>query len=461
MVLAQTEAVLADGATERTATAPRFVQLPTDTERTPAVGFEAAASASVRLSLPEGGLGPLKQAELLGAVFALLYRYTLQTNIPLDIYARSGAGEKPIPLDLDVDPDSPVSSVIDRVGVALAAPTARRVRAADVSSNIAVTFASALSSAVDRVREVGSSVSSTSGTYDVHFVLSQSQDETILVLAYNARLILSSTVTRLLEGYIVLLGAVLRDRTTAIESLRLLSSEDIRALTVVQDSGVASDPPVPIHRLFEAMAKKQPAALAAWCDGQRVSYAELDEQSNRLASYLVAGGVGPEVPVAVCVRPSIQVLVAMLAIWKSRGIYLPLDPTHPEALIGRMLDEAQPRFVLTTSALSRLTARFPQFCFDTDAVRLEKCPSIGAEIEARQATLADPAYLFYTSGTTGKAKGVVATQGNLAHYVRSASRMYGFSSDDVFSSPSASACSSLPRRCVAARASGSSTVTKS
>jgi amino acid adenylation domain-containing protein len=412
------------------AAAQRFVQLPTDTERSTASGFEAASSACVRLDPAKGPLDPARQGELLGALFALLHRYTQQANIALDVFVRDGSGEWRTALDFEVAGESAVSSVIDGARVALGAATARRLRVLSGPSNIAATFILAPSE-VEGSFDVGACVAAAPASYDVHFVLAQTHDANLLALAYNAKLIRSSTVRRLIESYVALLGETLRNRTTAIERLPLLSPGGIVALTVDQDSGTASYPPLPVHRLFEALAKKQPKALAASFQGHGVTYAELDQRSSQLAHHLVACGVGPEIPVAVCVRPSLDILVAMLAIWKARGVYLPLDPTHPEALIGRMLDEARPRLVLTSSALSALTGRFPQLCFDAEPELLDKQPPTAP---ATEPSLTDPAYLFYTSGTTGKAKGVVATQGNLAQYIHSAAQKYGFSTDDVFSS---------------------------
>ena len=141
--------------------------------------------------------------------------------------------------------------------------------------------------------------------------------------------------------------------------------------------------------------------------------------------------MGPDVPVGICIRPSLDILVGILGVWKARGTYLPLDPTHPEALIGRMLEEAQPRIVLTHSALSGLTRAFPQLCFDADLGVLESRPMTSPALAT---SLEDAAYLLYTSGTTGKPKGVVATQRNLAHYIHVAQQRYGFRGSDVFCS---------------------------
>ncbi len=427
-MVARTEAKVA---ADVSSSAPhRFVQLPTDTERSSAPGFEVASSACVTLDLPAGTLEPSRQAEVLGALFALLHRYTQQANVALDVFIRRGSSELRIALDIDVAADSPLSSVIDRIRVALLGATAGPAHDVVAPSNIAATFILPPFEA-SRSFDAGACVRGAPENYDAHFVLAQTGDANLFGLAYNAKLIGSSAVDRLIRSYVALLGATLRDPATTVERLPLLGPGEIRELTIEQESGAASYPPLPVHRLFEALAQKQPMALAASFEGHRISYAELDERSNRLARHLVAAGVGPEVPVAVCVRPSLDVLVAMLAIWKAGGVYLPLDPTHPESFIGRMLDEARPRLVLTSAELSGLTGRFPQLCFDADAHLLERQPPTPLVVEP---SLSDPAYLFYTSGTTGKAKGVMATQGNLAQYIHSAAEKYGFSANDVFSS---------------------------
>ncbi len=399
------------------------MQLPTDAERSSATEYQAAASAGVRHTL----FRPTRREELLGALFGLLQRYTQQETISLDVFIRDGAAEWQIALDLEVAGDGPVSSVIDstRLALMVAVPPMRDMGR---PSNIAATF-------IQAPRRTGSSIEPemadlpTGAGYDAHFVLMPTPDGVVLSVVYNARLLRPSTVGRLVESYGVLLAATLSDRTTAVHRLPLLSPRTIDALSAELDGETAIYPALPIHRLFGILAKRQPEALAAACQGRRLTYGDLEARSNRLAHHLIACGVGPDVPVAVCVTPSLEVLVAMLAIWKARGVYLPLDPTHPETLIGQMLDEARPRLVLTSAALSGLTGRYPQFCFDRDSHLLRKQPRTAPRTEP---CLADPAYLLYTSGTTGKAKGVVGTQANLVQYIHSAGQRYGFTARDIF-----------------------------
>jgi amino acid adenylation domain-containing protein len=411
-------------------TGARLVQLPADTERSRFSAYTAVFTAQIELAISTAGANETGRPLLLGILSALLHRYTQQATICLDAFLPDDSGYRRIELDLGIAGDLPVSSAIDEAGVALGAASELRPSTTIVSSNVAVTFVRAAGqAAAEGALEAALQATSVAASHDINFVFSQAGESTALRLAYNAVLFRPETVRRLLDSFVVLLSAARQDRTTVIEQLPLLSPTELHALTIEQHSGSADHPPVPVHRLFAALAKTQPDALAVSWRDERLSYAALDERSSRLAHHLIALDVGPGVPVAVCVRPSLDILVAMLAIWKARGVYLPLDPTHPQAVIGRMLSEAQPRIVLTSSALVGLTADFPQLCFDTDAALYESQPATAPVIEP---SLTDTAYLFYTSGTTGKAKGVVATQGNLVQYVHSAAQKYAFSAADAF-----------------------------
>ena len=407
--------------------ARRFVQIPTDHDRSATTSFEVAFSTFTESVLPAAPLDATKQAEFLGVLDALLHCYTQQSNVAIDVFLRNGSGaERRVAHDATLAGDLPLSAAI-----ALAADALASAVSLGSPSNVAVTFFEAppaWEGSFDAVAFAGS----TPAPYELHFILPATHPPS-LVVAYSTKLFEPSTIDRLMASLVGLLDATSLHRDTAIERLPMLGQDEIRALTVERDSGTASYPKEPIHRAFEALAVKQPAAVAAMFQGRTLTYGQLEARSNRLAQHLVAAGVGPEVPVAVCIRPSLDVLVAILAIFKARGIYLPLDPAHPEAMLTRMLDEAQPRLVVTHSTLASLTRpdRFAQLCLDTEWGRVESQPATAPSIEPN---LDDAAYLLYTSGTTGKPKGVVATQGNLAHYIHVAQQMYGFRSDDVFTS---------------------------
>ncbi|HEX4448440.1 MAG TPA: amino acid adenylation domain-containing protein [Polyangiaceae bacterium] len=411
----------------------RFVQIPTDTERSPGANFEAAWSEWWEVDLAPAAPGSIHQGELVAALAALFHRYTQQACVALDVFVIDASGSSRLDLDAAIAGESPVASITEAVRARLAENTANRashVGEKRASSNIAVSIVMAEGGIADAFDQAVCLEPVQYG-YDLHFVVRQSGDLTLFGFAYNARLLRPSTIARMCESYLAILAGVRREPSTPVERLPVLSGGQVRALTVEQDSGASPSPLGPVHQRFEAHAKSQPTAPAASFQGRSITYGELDARSNQLAHHLVTLGVGPEVAVAVCVKPSLEVLVALLAIWKAGGVYFPLDPTHPPALIGRMVSEARPRLVLTTSTLAGLTRGVTQFCFDSEFGMLAGHPIVAP---AHRARLGDAAYLFYTSGTTGTSKGVVSTQGNLAQYIFSAGQKYGFAASDVFAS---------------------------
>ena len=369
---------------------------------------------------------------LLGALVAVFQRYTQQSSIVVDQFVIDPALNRQVRalLRCPVDATEPMSTVMARIGAALTArASGPDPSSADgPSSNVAITF---VDGAADRI------TSGATYPYDVHFYVGVTRAGVHLRnVVYNARLFRQETIKRLVNSIVLLWTAARTDPSAAISALPILDERELRRLTVESDGGQAEYLREPVHRRFETLARAQPDAVAATFQHEQITYAALDARANRLAHFLTRQGVGPGVPVAVCVQPSIDVLVGMLSVFKAGGIYLPIDPTHPEALILSILDEAAPRVVLTQSKLKPLTKpdRFPQFCFDTDHGVLEALPATAPAAAAEDDPLDRGAYQLYTSGTTGKPKGVIASHRNLAHYVNVARQKYGFREGDVFCS---------------------------
>ena len=161
-----------------------------------------------------------------------------------------------------------------------------------------------------------------------------------------------------------------------------------------------------LHHLFEDRVDEAPDVLAAICDDDSLTYAELERRSNRLAGYLQAHGVGPNELVGICVERSLEMVVGLMAIAKAGGAYMPLDPAYPVDRLSWMLQDAELSVALT---LDRLTDRLPET--DAHLVRLdadwEAIESVDAARYDSGAIPEDLAYVIYTSGSTGSPKGVV------------------------------------------------------
>ena len=188
-----------------------------------------------------------------------------------------------------------------------------------------------------------------------------------------------------------------------------------------------------MHVRFARHARARPEAPAARCGDRSITYAALDARAAELAHRLVAAGVRVESMVAVCMAPSIEVLVALLAIFKAGGVYVPLDPAHPPALVAQITDEVKPVLVLT-DATSRGVLPVDCLTFVLDAEPLAAASTVEATAALPSVGLDHACYVLYTSGTTGRPKGVVATHRNLAHYLGVARARFAFRADDVFCS---------------------------
>ncbi|HWI56637.1 MAG TPA: AMP-binding protein, partial [Bacillota bacterium] len=189
--------------------------------------------------------------------------------------------------------------------------------------------------------------------------------------------------------------------------------------------------PLCIPELFEAQVRKTPNAVAVNHGEQKLTYRELNEQANQLAHYLRTLGVGPEVPVALYLERSLQMVVAILGVLKAGGAYVPIDLAYPKERLSFMLEDSQAPVLLTQAslrgALPTPTSRV--VCLDTEWASISKGST---ENPISKVTGENAAYIIYTSGSTGKPKGVLVTHHNVVRLLQQTAHWYKFDANDVW-----------------------------
>lgn len=171
-----------------------------------------------------------------------------------------------------------------------------------------------------------------------------------------------------------------------------------------------------IAEMVAACAAFTPAAPALVAGCEEITYGELERRSNQLAHYLIAMGVGRGTIVALCLGRSVQAVLWSLGILKAGGAYLPLDPAYPVERLAFMLNDAQPRVLITRQELAEQLSRgvWQTVAIDRDAEQIESYPTT---LTVSEVTPEDLAYVIYTSGSTGQPKGVLVTHDSLLNLI--------------------------------------------
>ncbi|WP_051779150.1 non-ribosomal peptide synthetase [Streptomyces sp. NRRL S-241] len=237
-------------------------------------------------------------------------------------------------------------------------------------------------------------------------------------LVYAADLFEAPTMERFARHFVHLLGQV--DQDTRLSRLSLLTDEEERRQLVEWNRTDREFPAATVVGLFEAQAARTPDAVAVSYEGGALTYRELNRRANRFARRLRSLGVGCDVVVGLCAGRGLDTMVAMLAVLKAGGAYLPLDPDYPAERIAYMLDDARCPFVIVQDGLDVASGSAEVIRLDADADASWPAHDLGVDV-ARDGL----AYVIYTSGSTGRPKGVEVPHHGLTSMIAFQSREFG------------------------------------
>lgn len=230
------------------------------------------------------------------------------------------------------------------------------------------------------------------------------------------------------------LDGVLADPEARLGDLPLMPETESRKIAEFSraGSGTVGEADGTVVAEIERAMRERPQAEAVWSEARALSYGELDRLSGALAARLAGEGIGgegigAESPVGICLDRSPELVVALLAVLRAGGVFLPLDPELPGKRLAAMIEDAAPRLVLTRSG--------PAASLDGAKTRLLLLDRMDADFGggSHSAALRPDrlAYILFTSGSTGRPKGCMNTHGGLANRLAWMQAMFGLTPDDA------------------------------
>ncbi|WP_186400374.1 non-ribosomal peptide synthetase [Stappia sp. P2PMeth1] len=266
-------------------------------------------------------------------------------------------------------------------------------------------------------------------------------DGLLLVATFDGSRFGASRIERMLGHYEMLAGAMLDDLETPVAELAMLTRAE-RERALYSWSAATDAPPVSglVHEWIEARLRQVPAAGVLTGPEDTLSARQLLRQVERLCLTLSACGIRQGDRVAVLSGREADGIAGLIAVLASGAVWVPLDPDHPDDRLSLVLADAGAALVL---APGRLVARGRKLAgTGVRVVRLDRDGWGLRQQLARRRPVAlrpeDPAYIVYTSGSTGAPKGVVVSHGALAGHCRAVIDRYGLGERDAvlqFASP--------------------------
>ncbi|QQX12906.1 amino acid adenylation domain-containing protein [Bacillus altitudinis] len=267
--------------------------------------------------------------------------------------------------------------------------------------------------------------------YDLNLLASPGE-QLQLKLAFNQRAFDPAFVRKLKDQLTLLIKGAIKHPDQSVHTLTLVTKQEKQRMLEEWNAPELEHDQLYLTKWFEHNVRKQPNAVALSAGDHTMTYAELNEQANRLARHLQKNGVGHQTVTAILAERTPELIVSLLAVLKAGATYVSIDPDYPESRIQYMLRDSGATHLLTHSSFisqTRSLAFDGTYLFADD----QEILLMSSENLPLEAGLDDTAYIMYTSGTTGQPKGIMTTHSNIARVVKNTNYLTILETDTLLS----------------------------
>ncbi|WP_436955878.1 non-ribosomal peptide synthase/polyketide synthase [Staphylococcus sp. AS1337] len=276
--------------------------------------------------------------------------------------------------------------------------------------------------------------SNTNAKFDLSMTIHENEDYKVS-LEYAQELFSEDTVERMLAHFVEIISSVVRRPEQNISDIEIITdAERETILNQFNDTELELNNTVTFVERFEKQVEQTPNKTAITFEGEHLTYQALNERANQVAYQLRNEGVKPNDLVGIMSQRRLEMMIGIYGILKAGGAYVPLDPNHPHERTNFILQDSNPRVLLTDEKIDYDIKFDNEIIKLTNNTALNNLPTENLPLVIDETNLM---YIIYTSGTTGKPKGVMVPYSSVMNRLNWMVDYFGLGTEDkiLFKTP--------------------------